>query len=226
VTCDLKYGVSAASLGFTHRRSLLHDVAALPPQMEWEQARFPCALMHRTIGMTPPPHQILETIGDFCSDLCVFVGKRARATPSATTTTSSSSSGVERACNDIEVRLGLCVTCIDCGVHANLDVVSRDLDFLSSSWRRLLQLPSAVVAVSSPVVNVMLNADSLVALPLLLLLQAKRSTPQLITLNPLRYPSTPIPCPITVLTLACRISATSTAVSRRMPSSTKAVRSA
>ena len=195
-------------MGFTHRRSLLHDVAALPPHMEWEQARFSCALMHRTTGMTPP-QQILETIGDFCSDLCIFVGKRARATPSATTITSSSSSssssGVERACNDIEVRLGLCVTCIDCGVHANLDVVSRDLDFLSSSWRRLLQSPSAVVAVSSPVVNVMLNADSLVALPLLLLLQAKRSTPHLITLNPLRYPSSPIPCPVTILTLACRI---------------------
>ncbi len=41
--------------------------------------------------------------------------------------------------------------------------------------RRLLQSPTAAASVASPLINVMLNADSLVAIPLLLLLQANRS---------------------------------------------------
>jgi hypothetical protein len=134
-------------------RSLLHDVAALPPPMEWEE--------------------MMDAICDFCSDLCVFVGKRATATSSSSSSYSvaAATPSNDRPCTDVEVILGICVTSIDCGVHAHVDVVSRDIDFLSSSWRRLLRSSAAVVAVASPLINVMLNADSLVALPLLLFLQ-------------------------------------------------------
>lgn len=71
--------------------------------------------------------QVVDTICDLCADLCVFVGKRF------TTRSNSISSSIS---TETEVKLGICLTPIDCGVHANVDVVSRDVDFPSSSWRR------------------------------------------------------------------------------------------
>jgi hypothetical protein len=110
----------------------LHEVAALPLQVEWEEVRWHisrilccnhhhCFLQHRHI-------QILNVICDFCSDLCVFVGKRAIS--------SSSSSSSSRAISEIEVILGTCLSLTDGGLHASVDVVSRETDFPSSSWRR------------------------------------------------------------------------------------------
>ena len=115
-------------------RTLLHDAAALPPPIEWEEVRCCHRLLHR------PRHQhssrdhhhaqVVDTICDFCADLCVFVGKRF--------TTRSSSSISSSISTETEVIMGICLTPVDCGVHANVDVVSRDLDFPSSSWRRYL----------------------------------------------------------------------------------------
>jgi hypothetical protein len=108
----------------------------------------------------------------------VFVGKRF---------------STSRAASEVEVSIGVCLSSVDCGASVSVDVISRNIDFPSSSYRRcfcfsisspslaperLIQitfsrlLPTAV-SVSSPLLNVMLNADSLVAVPVLLLLQVR-----------------------------------------------------